>query len=459
VLQVIATDLDLLDQGRLVYSLSGHPSFFAINNQTGVISVSGPIDFETASMTFTFDAVVQDIASNSDEAMVTVNITDTNDLPPRIETLPQTFTFMESNFSLNPFPEIVITDPDSVQNLCSAEIMLSSPQSLNDVSATQCTCSSPTACMQGCVEFLQISPGVFSGTATQSNNGFSLTLEGNLSISTYVSAIEALQYINVISNPQPQPRTVSLQVFDCQLSSNALINTINIQPLNRFPPILDLNGVDQPDINFQTTFNERGSAVNIVSQNVSITDNDTVGTVQELTVIGVWIVNPQDGNMESVYLPMGSVLPSGITLIPHTPHNISLSGAAPLSDYESALLMMRYIDTAAEPNPTPRIIRFIAREYHLSSETATTTVSFNTINDHAPIVITSPPLQNSMTTYSEGTSGVDIVASNAVIEDDDSTDDPVINLRVYVAGPATDDYLYLREGANVLRPGSVYTYF
>ena len=449
VLQVVATDLDLLDQGRLAYSLSGHPSFFAINNQTGVISVSGPIDFETASMTFTFDAVVQDIASNSDEAMVTVNITDTNDLPPRIETLPQTFTFMEGNFSLNPFPEIVITDPDSVQNLCSAEIMLSSPQRLNDVTATQCTCSSPTACMQGCVEFLQISPGVFSGTATQSNNGFSLTLVGNLSISTYVSAIEAVQYINVISNPQPQPRTVSLQVFDCQLSSNVLINTINIQPLNRFPPILDLNGVDLPDINFQTTFNERGSAVNIASQNVSITDNDTVGTVQELTVIDVWIVNPQDGNMESVYLPMGSVLPSGITLIPHTPYNISLSGTAPLSDYESALLMMRYIDTAAEPNPTPRIIRFIAREYHLSSETATTTVSFNTINDHAPIVITAPPLQNSMTTYSEGTSGVDIVASNAVIEDDDSTDDPVINLRVYVAGPATDDYLYLREGANV----------
>ena len=449
VLQVIATDLDLLDQGRLVYSLSGHPSFFAINNQTGVISVSGPIDFETASMTFAFNAVVQDTASNSAEAVVTVNITDTNDLPPRIETLPQTFTFMEGNFSLNPFPAIVITDPDTVQNLCSAEIVLSSPQNLNDASVTPCACSSPTACMQGCVEFLQIPPGTFSGTATQSNNGFSLTLEGNLSISTFTSAIQAVQYVNVISNPQPQPRTVFLQVFDCQLSSNTLINTITIQPLNIFPPVLDLNGVDQPDINFQTTFTERGSAVNIVSQNVSITDNDVVGTVQELTAIDVWIVNPQDGNMESIYLPLGSVLPSGITLTQHTPHNISLSGTAPLSDYEAALLTLRYIDTAAEPSPTPRAIRFIAREYHLSSETATTTVGFNTINDHSPIVITFPPLQNSMTTYTEGTSGVGIVASNAVIEDDDSTDDPVIRLQVYISGPAADDYLYLTEQTNI----------
>ena len=450
VLQVVASDADLLDQGRLVYSLEGNPSFFDIYPQLGIIFVSSEIDFEMVEMVITFTAVVTDTASQFDTASVTITISDVNDRPPTIETQPETQIFTEGQVSLRVFPDITITDPDSFQRLCSAQIDLTTPQIVNDPLVTECSCSNSsddTTCATGCLEFIQLPEGVFNGTVTQNNNGSSLTLQGNLSIAEYEAAIESIEYINLIFNPLPEDRHVSLYVFDCQLHSNELIQPIKIRLLNVFPPVLNLSGSAGKD--FETSFIERGPPVPIVSDSVSITDEDMIREVQELTSLDVWIVNPQDDSLEAIYLPAESALPSAISVIEYTPHNISLSGAASLVDYEASLLLLRYRNTADEPNPTPRTIQMIAHEYFLSSDMATTTVNYITSNDHPPVILTNPPNENSIMTYTEGAAGVDLAAPDAVIVDNDSTNDPLIELQVYILMPTEFDYLFLREGASI----------
>ena len=448
VLQVIASDPDFTDQGRLVYSLSGKQNSFGINSQSGVIFITNPIDFESVGMSITFTAVVTDTSSRDAAALVKIIITDSNDLPPEINTQPQTLTFTEGSVSLRPFPQISITDPDTAQLLCNATITLTSHQSsLNDVNALECTCSNSnvSSCSQGCVEFIQLSSSVFQGNITQSMAGSVLILNGEFLITEYETAITAIEYINLISNPIPQDRMISISVNDCQLPSNTLINTINIDPLNIFPPVVDLDGLTSPENNYITFFMERGNAVFISSPNATITDEDSATEVEELTGLDVWIDNPLDEALERLIYPEPFTHPT-IVVTRNSAYSISFRGLASLSDYEDILIQLQYDNDASEPDPAPRMINTVAMEYHLTSNTAVTTVNFITSNDHPPVILSSPPLENNVVSYTEGTSGVLLTSLNAVIRDADSTQDPITELQVYVVAPSSSDRVFLQPG-------------
>ena len=442
VLQVSAIDEDSLDQGRLSFSLSGSPEFFSINRTDGILYVADSINFESIGSIVTFLAVVTDSALNENSVPVTITIADSNDLPPVINTQPQILIFTEGQVSLQPFPTMSISDPDSFQLLCSASVALDSPEQTNSVEQCACTDSqNASSCSVGCLEFIQLSPGLFPGSVQQLQQGFELVLEGNYSIQDYEAALEGIEYVNVIYNPMPQPRTVSVSVFDCQLASNTFIQTIDIQPLNVFPPMLDLNG-DAPGIDYQTSFTERGNAVAIVSDNVSISDQDTARSDQLLTSIDIRLVNQYDGDWESIYLPPGSQLPSGIAANGDRTY-ITLSGVASLEYYEDSLKLLRYSNLASEPDPSPREVEFIAHEFFLSSQPASTDITIVTINDFPPTVIANPPNVNYITTYVEGSAGVGVVSSDVEIVDEDSTNDSVIEMQVYVLNPTPEDRLYL----------------
>ena len=450
VLQVMATDDDTLDEGALVYTLVGQPAFFEINNQTGEVLVSGTINFETEGESVSFSAVVSDTAGQSSSAVVTVTISDVNDVPPIIQTIPSIRIFIEGQVSVEIFSNITIIDPDSSQQLCSAKVDLTSPQNSTNALGRECQCVNSTdasRCTSGCMEFIQLPMEAFIGNVTQTNGGLSLTLEGLFSITIYEQAIESIQYINTIFNPIPEDRTVSVRVFDCQLDSNTLEQRIEINLLNIFPPVLDLNGLVQPGLDFQTSFIERGDPVAIVSMDVSITDQDTVRDMQELTRVDIWIANPVDAPDEIIDLSITG--PNGIILTRYSSHNISLTGTASLSAYQDALLRLTYSNRRTEPNPVDRLIRFVAHEYFLSSTTVTTVVSINSINDHPAVILTAPPLENSRTTFIEGSNGIEVVARDAFIDDEDASEDSIILLEVSLFGPATYDYIFLREGVMV----------
>lgn len=452
VIQVTASDPDFLDQGRLVYDFEGLVDSFSVNNQTGVISVSGPIDFEIVGTTIRLVAIVRDTASREAAALVDIVVTDVNDLPPSINTLPVAQTFTEGDMRLIIFPEISITDPDSSDQLCSATVSLVTPQNVNNApQGTDCSCvnsSDITTCTVGCMEFIQLQSQLFPGNIAQTSNGAVLTLEGNFSISEYSSAIVQVEYINLISNPLPSSRSISLTVFDCQLPSNTLTQTIEVLALNVFPPVVDLNGPNEPGINYIATFEERGGPIFISSRDAIITDEDMVNEVEELTGLDIWISNPQDGSSESLMYPSQFTHPT-VTAVRNSPHSISFRGVATLSDYVDILLQVSFSDVENEPNAMARVINVVARENHLSSEAAVTTITFVTFNDHPPVILTSPPYENSVTSFREGVSGIPITQSNAFISDRDSITDPINELQVYVVSSLLYDRVFLQNSISL----------
>ena len=440
VLQVMATDEDTLDQGRLVFSLTESSPYFDIESSTGTVFISGAIDFETAGDSISLSAQVTDSAANSATVPVNIYIVDINDIPPVINTQPETLLFIEGQVSLRPFITLDISDSDSFQHICNATVLLYSPEQVTATPPDQCSCSDTTSastCTPDCLEFLQLSPGSFPGTVHQLEGGSELVLVGNYSIEEYETALEAVEYVNIIFDPTPQLRTVSLSVSDCQLFSNTLVQSIDIQPLNVEAPMLDLNG-GAPGINFQTTFQERGAAVSIVSENVSISDEDTIRMEQLLTSINIQLTNPHD-EQEHIYITSA---PTGISIVSNSTH-LTLSGVASLEEYTNLLRSVSYLNLAPEPNPEPRLVEFTAHEFSLSSPPVYTEILISTINDYPPSVIADPPRVNYATRFPEGSSGVGIVASTAVIEDRDSTNDNMTEMQIYILRPSPTERLLL----------------
>ena len=440
ILQVTAVDEDSLDQGRLVYSLAASSPYFDIDPSTGTLFLSGAIDFETVGSFVSLSAVVTDSAANSAAVPVNIHIVDTNDLPPVINTQPETFLFIEGQVSLRPFPALDISDPDSFQHLCNASIVLYSPEKTTLSQPDQCSCSDTTSsstCTPDCLEFLQLSQLSFPGVINLLEEGSRLVLDGNYSIAEYKRALEEVEYVNVIFDPTPQARTVSLTVSDCLLNSNTLVQSVDIQPLNTEAPIIDLNG-DAPGINFETTFQERGQPVLIASENVSVSDADMIRAEQVLTGIDIQLTNAQD-DQESLYI---TSFPVGISIFSNSTHLI-MSGVTSLEEYTNLLRSVYYRNSAPEPSPQPRLVEFTVHEYSLSSPPAYTEIRIATINDYPPSVIADPPRVNYDTSFAEGLSGVDIVAPTAVIEDSDSTNDNVIEMQVYILRPSPSERLLL----------------
>ena len=451
VVQVTATDPDSIDEGRITYSLRDQTEFFAIDNRTGDIYVAGEIDFDTLGGFVDLIAIATDSASNAAAAVIQLVIGDQNDIPPLVVTPPVTLTFTEGDISLTPFPEVSIIDSDSFQLLCSATVELSSA-SLGLNTMSECSCSdvdSTSSCDDGCYEFIQLPSDSFPGAVLQSGNGTVLNLVGNHSISTYVSAIEAIQYINLIPNPIPDSRTISLYVFDCELHSNTLTNTINIEALNVFPPEVDLNGPSQVGNDFNTTFRERGPQVAIASPDALIIDEDTVREREELTGLDVWITNPQDGDSESLVVSPPFTHDT-ITFTRNSAHSISFAGVGLLSDYSDILTQIFYSNEESEPTSSPgRVVRVIAHEYHLSSDAAMTTIQLVASNDHPPVILTAPPLINRMTSFREGSNGTPLTTNDAVITDQDSSIDLITELQAHVVSPNKYDSLYLHNSVSL----------
>ena len=440
VLQVSARDEDTLDQGRLVFSITDSSPYFDIDRSSGAVFVSDTIDFETVGESVSLLAVVTDSAGNTATVPVIISIVDTNDLPPVITTTPQTLVFTEGQLSLQPFTTLDISDPDSFQHLCNATVVLYAPEQETLDPPDYCSCSdstSPSSCTPGCLEFLQLPPESFPGLVQQLEGGLELVLMGNHSIEEFEMALARVEYVNFIFDPEPQPRSVSLSVSDCQLSSNTLVQSIDIQPLNLVAPTLDLNG-GAPGINYQTSFTERGDAVAIVSENVSISDEDMIRVEQVLTSLDITLTNPLDEH-EFIYT---TTIPVGLAVHSNSTH-FTVSGEASLEEYASILRSFYYSNPTPEPSPQPRIVEFVAHEFSLSSPPAYTEIRIDTINDYPPSVIANPPRVNYVTSFVEGSSGVGIVASTATIEDNDSTNDNVTEMEVYILNASPTESLIL----------------
>ncbi|SHN40377.1 immunoglobulin-like domain-containing protein, partial [Rhizobacter sp. OV335] len=145
---------------------------------------------------------------------------------------------------------------------------------------------------------------------------------------------------------------------------------------NDQPPAIDLdsNNSTATGIGYATTFTENGSGVSIADSDIKITDVDSAS----LASATVTLTNAKSGDVLTV-----GTLPAGITA--NVVGNvITLSGAASLASYETAIRAITFSNTSDTPDTTNRVITVVANDGTSNSATATTTISVVAVND-APV--------------------------------------------------------------------------
>ncbi len=154
-------------------------------------------------------------------------------------------------------------------------------------------------------------------------------------------------------------------------------------------PILDLNG-SPVGIDFAVTYTENDPATPIADVTASLFDEDHL----DLVGATVTLTNGQAGDiLEIGSLPgtMSATLVPGSGLTAAGTITVTLTGTAPLADYEQALRGITFRSTSDNPDVTARIIEFTANDGFDESQTATTTINFISVND-APDAVDDGPL-------------------------------------------------------------------
>ena len=460
VFQLMAEDQDMLDNGNLRYLLPDEVTAFTISQNNGTVFLSQHLDYDNGPMQHSFIVIVYDTAGQNDTAEVTIAVTDLNDNVPVLSNITTNVTFMEGQVSHQTLSDIVIFDADSFQTLDSASVTLMLNDAL-DALPENCRCSdsqnSSTCRPPDCLEFLQLGYA-FPGTVTLShvNNNITLYLSGTYSIGTYMSALRNIEYINIITNPIAESRLLHVYVNDGDFDSKTLTQTITIQTVNEFPPVLDLNGVDITGRNFSTDFTESGISVQIVSPDVAITDEDSDRSMDVLTRVEIEILNPLDGNSEQLF---SLYTPSEVTLTGNMSHSLVITGQQSFDEYLQVLRGLRYVNSMAEPILVSRQVIFTVYQFQLVGTPVYATVNIIGENNHPPVVyVGGGNLQNFETEFSEGGTGVPIVDPSVRITDEDSGTDIITSLTVQsiFASFTPSDDLFL-SNTSQLPDGITYT--
>ncbi len=155
-------------------------------------------------------------------------------------------------------------------------------------------------------------------------------------------------------------------------------------------PVVDLNGSNDPGIDFSATFTEDDGPVAIVESDVSIQQPRPFTLIQSVTAT---ITNLADGAAE--ILSVDSLLASGITAPGVTPDItasyengvLTLTGDGLEDDYAEVLARLTYDNISEDPTPGDRTVEVVVNDGDADSLPATATVTVNAVNDLPNLVI------------------------------------------------------------------------
>ncbi len=120
VTQVSATDIDLGMNAKLQYYLATPSQYFWINQTTGQIYTSMPLDREQME-SITLNVMVRDLGNpqrnSAQPATVMVTVLDVNDTPPTFTGIPYNFEVAENRPSGTSVGQATAQDPDTIGTL------------------------------------------------------------------------------------------------------------------------------------------------------------------------------------------------------------------------------------------------------------------------------------------------------------------------------------------------------
>ena len=387
ILQVRAVDGDSGSNAEIEYILnSAEVSVpFGVNSQTGEIFVASALDFESLPIIYTFPVIARNTAPPyfNDTAMVTIELTDTNDIRPILSLDQTSFDFIENSDAALIAANIVITDADSADHpitMCSVvlskELCTDSPRvdicreiiSINETSATQ----------------LGLTTTIVDEIENQT-----ISITGSVSELVYQQVLASLEYANMAEEPNPGVRFVNIQCFDGDFASNIVQISINVQLIDEFCPI-----VEASQLSFNYT--EESGALDIGDLARFILSDQDRAPHDTLMQVQVALRNRLDGEYETITAALDTSgleisssdnIGSGMTSITPGSMSIVATGPASLSVYEQFLQTLVYENNRTEPTAGERQIEVTLINPAGDCTPLLLTLSIALLNDNPPILV------------------------------------------------------------------------
>ena len=204
------------------------------------------------------------------------------------------------------------------------------------------------------------------------------------------------------------------------------------------PPSLDLDG-STDGFNFTTSFTEAGAAAPLANTDATITDLENDNIVSAVFTL----TNRPDGALET--LSVNGTLPTGITATAYDNATgiITLSGAATIASYVTAIKQVQYNNTDVDPDITQRIITVVVNDGKINGNIANTLLDL--------VAVDSPPVldldsnaggNDHTTTFTEGGGNIKVTSANVLITDVDDANIKSASIKLTnVLQPSTESLL------------------
>ncbi|MBD3884310.1 cadherin domain-containing protein [Phormidium tenue FACHB-886] len=311
------------------------------------LRLAAPLDFETKS-TYTIQVVSTDVGNKSFSKTLTITVRDQNDAPILTATA-GAVSYTEGSGAVPIDPSLQAVDRDSA-NLTGATVSLAGYISGQDVLSFQ---------DQGNIK------GSFNAATGE------LTLTGTATVAEYQTALRSIAYTNTSPNPSTASRTIRFTVTDGTLTSNIATRTVQITATNTAPVVATSPGV--------LAYTENSGAAPI-DLGIQVNDADSPNLTSATIALENY-VRDQD--------VLSFTQPNGITgSFDSATGILTITGAASLATYRTALQSVTYTNKSASPNTTPRTVRFSVTDDTLTSNVASRTIQIATVNS-APTIVTS----------------------------------------------------------------------
>ena len=244
-----------------------------------------------------------------------------------------------------------------------------------------------------------------------------LTLTGSATLAEYQTALR--QVVFSTASTSTADRIIEVTVNDGTFDSN--VGTTLVHIVANVPPALNLDADSSTigGVDYLTTFADGGPAVAIVDTDILITDSDDT----ELTSATVTLTNPDTDDV----LVFNGTPPLGITAFLYDPGTgiLTLTGAASLAAYQTALQQISFDNTGTTPSTDTRIIDVVVNDGTVASNLAHAIIHVVQVNN-APVV--NLDADNStvvgtsfLATFTEGGAPIPIADIDTLITDTDST--------------------------------------
>ncbi len=264
-------------------------------------------------------------------------------------------------------------------------------------------------------------------TVDQRTRNVEVTYTGSdplASLTQLQTAMTTILYRNILDEPHPLDRGVFLLATD-MIGPSDRETVVILRPIliNDQRPVLDLNGLAAPGLNFATAFDETSLGTEIIGADAVLYDRDS--GYWPLERITVRLVTP--GPLESLVNRGNSDI---ISVIVSTESVVlqSLNASVPVfpGSYLDVLRDIQYLDVEEEPIEFDRTIDFTVLDegsMHVNDPLSFTTVTVTPTNDRPTLDLdnTNSNSRDAMVTYVEESESVNILSPLRItIADEDS---------------------------------------